>query len=168
MRVVDELVADVDAGAGDLPVAMAAGEALLVEVEVVGVAGISGVAGPNLQACAGVAGEDGSGEAFIVGAVDVIGLVEVARWAEGGLQGVARDGAVGRVVGRRAALALFDEVGVDEEVVEAGFGERLLDADAFESRLRVGGAGGGGGGIPEACGPIAALRRPDAARTFAK
>ena len=44
VRPVDVLVADVDSRAGDLPVAVAAGKALFMEVEVVGVAGVAGVA----------------------------------------------------------------------------------------------------------------------------
>ena len=72
------LVAHVDLGAGDAPVAMTAGPALFVEVEVDGVAGVAGVAGPDLDAGAGVAGEDGGGVTLVVGAVDVVGLVEAS------------------------------------------------------------------------------------------
>ena len=123
-------------GAGDPPVAMAAGQALLVEVEIVGVAGVAGVSGPDLEAGAGIAGEDGGGEALVVGAVDV----SRAGRACGGRRGssarraasVGTD-AVAELVGRGDAVTLFDEVGVDEEVVEVGLGERLLDADAVEA-----------------------------------
>ena len=64
LRAVGLLVAHVDVWAGDAPVAMAAGPALFVEVEVVAVAGVAGVAGPDLEAGAGVAGEDGGGVAL--------------------------------------------------------------------------------------------------------
>ena len=59
--IVGLLVGHVDVGAGDGPVAMTAGPAFLVEVEVVAVAGIAEVAGPDLGTGAGVAGEDGGG-----------------------------------------------------------------------------------------------------------
>ena len=46
-------------------------------------------------------------------------------------------------VGLGDALGLLDQVGVDEEEVEAGLGEGLLDADAVEVLgRRVFGAGG--------------------------
>ena len=67
--VVRLLVGHVDVGAGDAPVAMAAGPALFVEVEVVAVAGVAGVAGPDLEAGAGVAGEDGGGVLLVCGSV---------------------------------------------------------------------------------------------------
>jgi hypothetical protein len=169
VRVVDELVAHVDAGAGDLPVAMAAGKTLLVEVEVVGVGGVAGVAGPDLQAGAGIAGKDSGGEALVVGAVDEVGLVEIALGAVEGLAlGRAGELAVGRVVGGGNALTLFDEVGIDEEEVEVGFGERLLNADAFEAWLGLVGAGGLDGVFPEAGGAVATLGRPDAAGMLAE
>ena len=60
-------------------------------------------------------------------------------------------------------MTFFDEVGVDEEEVDVGLGEGLLDADAVE-------AGGGGAAVgegyrvvPEAGGAVAAFRDPDAA-----
>ena len=61
LRVVGLLVAHVDLGAGDAPVAMTAGPAFFVEVEVDAVAGVAGVAGPDLDSGAGVAGKDGGG-----------------------------------------------------------------------------------------------------------
>ncbi len=88
LRVVGLLVAHVDVGAGDAPVAMTAGPALLVEVEVDAVAGIAGVAGPDLDAGAGVAREDGGGVTLVVGAVDVVGLVEGAMVGVGHLLGL--------------------------------------------------------------------------------
>ena len=66
MRPVDQLLAHVDPRAGDLPVAMATGKTLLVEVEIVGVAGIAGVSRPHLQAGAGIAGKDRGGVALVV------------------------------------------------------------------------------------------------------
>ncbi len=95
--VVGLLVGHVDLGAGDGPVAMTAGPALLVEVEVVAVAGIAELAGPDLGAGAGVAGEDGGGMLLLfgrVGAVDVVRLVEAAIVVVGhGLVGGVDDGA---------------------------------------------------------------------------
>ncbi len=169
--VVGLLVGHVDVGAGDGPVAMTAGPALLVEVEVVAVAGIAEVAGPDLGAGAGVAGEDGDGVLWASGvwsAVDVVGLVEAAIVVVGhGLVGGADDGAVAELVGGGSAGGLFDEVGVDEEEVDVGFADGLFDANAIE-----GGSDGravllGDGIVPEAGGAIAALGRPDAARVFA-
>ena len=58
--------------------------------------------------------------------------------------------------------ASFDQVGVDEEVVEPGFGEGLLDADAVKPAV-LGGTVVRDGVGPEAGGTVAALRRPDAA-----
>ena len=82
-------------GAGDAPVAMTAGPALFVEVEVVAVAGVAGVAGPDLDAGAGVAREDGGGVALVVGAVDVVGLVEERRWSGGAIIGESGTGVPG-------------------------------------------------------------------------
>ncbi len=170
--VVGLLVGHVDAGAGDGPVTMTAGPALLVEVEVVAVAGVAEVARPDLGAGAGVAGKDGGGMALlfgVVGAVDVIGLVEAAMVAlSHGLVGTEGNVAIAKLVGRRGAGGLFDEVSVDEEEVDAGFADGLLDADAVE-----GGSDGravllGDGIIPKAGGTIAALGRPDAARMFCR
>ena len=64
LGIVGLLVAHVDLVAGDAPVAMTAGPALFVEVEVDAVAGVAGVAGPDLDAGAGIAGEDGGGVAL--------------------------------------------------------------------------------------------------------
>ena len=164
LRPVDELVADIDSSAGDLPVAMAAGKALLVEVEVVGVAGIAGVSGPDLQAGAGIAGKDGGGDVFVVGSVDVVGLVDAALWLVRDLfeLGIARQAALRAAIGRGEAVGVFDEMGVDEEEVEAGFGDGLLDADAVGDGWNACGVGGGDGLGPEAGGAIAALGNPDA------
>ncbi len=135
LRVVGELVAHVYLGAGDAPVAVTAGPALFVEVEVDAVAGVSGVSGPYLNAGAGVAGEDGGGVTLVVGAVDEVGLVERAVVAVGHLLdgGVGGDCAVAELVGGWDAVTFFDEVGVDEEEVDVGLGEGLLDADAVEA-----------------------------------
>src|ERR1700704_334320 len=78
LRIVGELVAHVDLVAGDAPVAMTAGPALLMEVQVDAVAGVAGVAGPDLDAGAWGAGKDADSVTLVVRAVDVIGLVEGA------------------------------------------------------------------------------------------
>ena len=174
-RVVGLLVGHVDVGAGDGPVAMTAGPALLVEVEIVAVAGIAEVARPDLSAGGGVAGKDGDGVLLGVGgvgAVDVVGLVEAAIVVVGhGLVDGADDGAgsiaVEELVGGGSAGGLFDEVGVDEEEVDVGFADGLLDADAVEGGSDGGAVLLGDGVVPEAGGAIAALGRPDAARVFA-
>jgi hypothetical protein len=81
--------------------------------------------------------------------------------------GIAGSGAVEQLVGRGDALGLFDQVGVDEEEVEVGLGERLLDADAVEAGSGGGAVGGRGRVVPEAGGAVAALGRPDAAGMLA-
>src|SRR5215472_4161842 len=123
---VGHLVADVDAGTGDAPITVTAGPALLVEVEVVLVAGVAVLSGPDLQAGARVAREDGNGLALVVGAFDVEGMVETA--VVGGMEaGVAMAfGAAQKLVGRVDARGLLHEVGVDEEELEGGFAEGLL------------------------------------------
>src|SRR5207302_11289781 len=74
LGVIGELVAHVDFVAGDAPVAMTAGPALFMEIEIDSVAGIASVAGPDLNTGAWVAGEDGGGVTLIVRAGDMIGL----------------------------------------------------------------------------------------------
>src|SRR5271170_2432413 len=134
LRVVGLLVVHVDPWAGDAPVAMPAGPAFFMEVEVDAVAGVAGVSGPDLEAGVGIAGKDGSGVLFGVGAVDVVGLVEGAV----GLVGetlvfrALRFLVAGRIVGRGGVSGLFDQMSVYEEELEAGLGESLLDADAME------------------------------------
>jgi len=169
LGVVGELVAHVYLGAGDTPVAMTAGPALLVKVEIDAVPWIAGFAGPDLDAGAGVAGEDGGGVTLIVGAVDVVGLVEGAMVAVRHSLGlfIGWDGSVEKFVWRRNAVALFYEVSVDEEEFDVGLGEGLFDADTVEA-----GSGGGAvciadGVVPEAGGAVAALGRPDALGMFA-
>src|SRR5271170_4073630 len=164
LGVVGQLVAHVDLWAGDSPVAMTARPALLVEVEVDTVAGIAGLAGPDLDAGAGVAREDGGGVTLIVGAVNVVGLVEGAMIAVRHALGllVGGNGAVEELVWGRDAVAFFDEVSIDEEEVDLGLGERLLDANAIEAGRRGGAICVGDGVVPEAGGTVAALRRPDA------
>ena len=76
--------------------------------------------------------------------------------------------AVGSVVRGGNPPALFNQVGIDKEVLEVGFGERLLDADAIEAGMGFGGAGGEDGILPVAGGAVAALRRPDAAGALAE
>ena len=93
------LVAHVDTRASDAPVAVSSGPTLFVEVDIVSVAGVPGVAGPHLDAGAGVAREDGDGAALgsgsrggragesvgvSVGALDKPGVVEGA-WFAGGV-----------------------------------------------------------------------------------
>src|SRR5579875_1769528 len=90
------LGADFDVVAGDAPVAMTAGPALFVEVEIVLVAGVAGVSGPDLGSGTGVAREDGDRVRFFgvaaVGAIDEIGLVEAAGVEEFGREdGCAAD-----------------------------------------------------------------------------
>src|ERR1019366_3820978 len=58
-------------------------------------------------------------------------------------------------------------MGVYEKIVEVGFGERLLDADAVESGLRLGRARIEDGVVPEARRPVPALWHPDAPGVFA-
>jgi hypothetical protein len=113
---------------------MAAGPALLVKVEVAAVAGVAVVAGPDLDPGARVTRKDGRGIALVVRTIYVIGLIEttivvVRHW----LFAVVGDLAAEELVGRGDARGLFDEVGVDEEEVDVGFAERLLDADAVEA-----------------------------------
>ena len=173
LRVIGLLVAHVDVGAGDAPVAVTAGPAFFVEVEVDLVAGVAGFAGPDLEAGAGVAGEDGGGGfGFVeagVGAVDVVGLVEgaVGGLVEGLGVDALGDEAAAELVGGEDAGGLFDEVGVDVGELEAGLGEGLLDADAVEAGAGLFGAGVGDGVVPEAGGTVAALGDPDAARVLA-
>jgi len=151
LRVVGLLVSHADFGAGDAPVAMTAGPAFLVEVEVDAVAGVAGVSGPDLEAGVGVAGKDGGGVLFGGGAVDVVGLVEGAV----GLVGDALlfwsmgETVAGWIVGRGGVPGLFDEMSVDEEELEAGFGEGLFDADAMEGWGRRGAVGVGDGLAPD-------------------
>jgi uncharacterized protein YkwD len=148
-----------------------------VEVEIVTVAGVSGVGGPDLEAGEGIAGEDGGGEAAVEGVVDEIGTVERAgRPVRGARRGAGigmRDGGLFRIgggqvggtieegIGRGEARRLLDQVGVDEEELEVGFGEGLLDADAIESR-GCGAVGVADWIVPEAGGTVAALGDPDA------
>src|SRR4051812_29003050 len=76
LRVVGLLRAHIDAWTGNAPISMPAGPALLVEIEVDGIAGIAGVARPDLEAGARIAGKDGGCEALVVGAIDIVGLVK--------------------------------------------------------------------------------------------
>ena len=169
--IVGLLVGHVDVRAGDGPVAMTAGPALLVEVEVVAVAGIAEVAGPDLDAGGGVAGEDcGRVRLFFrgVGAVDVVGLVEAAVAAVSHRLVVVTSAAEEGLVGRGDACGLLDEVGVDDEEVNVGFAEGLLDAYAVEGGSDGGAVGVGDGVVPEAGGTVTALGRPDAAGMLAE
>lgn len=61
-------------------------------------------------------------------------------------------------------MALFDEVSVDKEEVEVGLRECLLDADAVEGGREPGVVGVAYRVAPKACGTVAALGNPDAAR----
>src|ERR1700722_11343499 len=112
LRIVELLVAHVGSGACDAPVAVTAGPALLMEVEVDAVAGIAGVAGPDLDASAWIAREDCGWVALCldttVGALDVVGLGERAVRFLGHLlgPGIAGDGAAEQFVGRGNALRL--------------------------------------------------------------
>src|SRR5665213_1047486 len=78
VRAVGLLVVHVDLGAGHFPIAMPAGPALLVEVEVRGVARVAAFAGPYLDAGARIAREDRSSVRLVVGAIDEVGLVQAA------------------------------------------------------------------------------------------
>jgi len=141
---------------------MATGPALLVEVEVVAVAGVACVSGPDLEASAWIAGED-RGRAVMCGwAADEVGLVETAG---GGFELRLCGGPCG--VGGVDGCGVLDEVGVDEEVFEIAFAEGLLDADAVEGWGDGRAVGVGRRVAPEAGGAVAALGRPDAAWEFA-
>src|SRR4051812_17912615 len=104
----------------NLPVAMTAGESLLVEVEIVGIAWISGVAGPHLQAGTRVAREDGDRKSLVVGSIDIVGLIKVAlRFLNGLLKlWVAGQMAPGRPIGRRDSPRFFDQVSVHEKIIK--------------------------------------------------
>ncbi len=138
LRIVGQLVSHIDLGAGDAPVAMTAGPALLVEVQVDTVTGISGLSGPDLDSGAWVARKDCRRVALVVRTVDVVGLIERPMVFVGHALGllVGRDSAVAEFVGRGDAVTFFDEVSVDEEELDVGLGERLLDADAVEAGRR--------------------------------
>ena len=156
LGIVGMLAGDVDGIAGDLPVAMAAGEAFFVEVEVTGIAGIAVFGGPDLGGGLGIAGKDGGWgkAAFGDGGRLVAAGIDVERMVE-------RTGGAG--CASRILSGVLDQVGIGEEEVDAGGGESLLDADAVEG----GGSGGAFGGdrvLPEAGGTVAALGRPEAAR----
>ena len=139
-----------------------------MEVKVGTVAGIAVVAGPDLEAGSRIAGEGSGGVAFVVGAVDEVGLIEAARIVVGHrLFGVVDDLAAKELVGRRDVGGLFDEVGVDDEKVDVGFGEGLLDADAVEAGSGGRTVGVGYGIVPETGGTIAALGHPDTLRMLA-
>jgi len=95
MRVVELLVAHVYLGASDAPVAVSAGPAFFVEVEIVAVAGVACVAGPDLYAGAWVAGENGGGvEGFqvFVGAGYEVGMVEAVVVVIGWVRTLRRGG----------------------------------------------------------------------------
>jgi hypothetical protein len=112
------LVSHVHTGTGDAPVAMTAGPALLVEVEIVLVAGIAGVAGPDLQTGAGVARKDGDGSILFVRPFDKKRMVEAAVVGRREAGAVAVLRAAQKFVGRVDARGLLHEMGVDEEELE--------------------------------------------------
>ena len=159
----------VNLGAGDAPVAMATRPTLFVEVEVDAVPRVACFSGPDLDAGARVTGEDGSRVTLVVGTIDEVGLVERAMVFVGHALGlfVGGDDTTAEFVGRGYAMALFDEMRVDEEEFEIGFGECLLDADAVEAGRRGAAVGVGDRVLPETCRAIAALGRPDTPRVFA-
>ena len=169
LRVVGELVAHVDLGAGDAPVAVTAGPALFVEVEVDAVAGISGVSGPDLDAGAGVAGEDGGGVTLVVWTVDVVGLVERAVVAVGHLLDgcVGGDFAVAELVGGWDALGLLRRGGCRRRRTRCRTQRGLVRRRCGRSRGLGGAVGVGYGVVPEAGGAVAAFGGPDALGVFA-
>ena len=159
------LVGHVHAGSGHAPVAMPAGPALLVEVQVGAFAGVADIAGPDLDAGARVAGKDGDC-GFLAGffreVFDDVRVVEhVAVVRE-----VAQGGAMG--VGRADGDRRFDEMGVDEEEPEIRLGKGLLDTDALEGGVWDGSIGVRDGVAPQASGTVAALGDPDAPRVPAE
>src|ERR1700744_3252218 len=94
---------------------MASGPALLVELKIVFVAWVAILSGPDLQARAGIAREDGDGVALAIGTFDVKRMIETA--VVGGMEAavVVAFGAAQELVGRVDAGRFLDEVRVDEE-----------------------------------------------------
>src|SRR5882757_7315256 len=139
--------------------------ALLVKVDVVWITGVARLSAPDLNSGAWIAREYGSGISLVVGAVDVIGLVErtVITVRQFDRLGIAWDAAVQQLVWRRDTLGLFDEMRIDEEKFDIALRESLLCTDAVEAGIRELFTGGWNGIVPEASGAVAALRRPDTA-----
>src|SRR5665213_1035704 len=168
LRAVGLLVVHVDLGAGHFPIAMPAGPALFVKVEIRGVARVAALAGPHLDAGARIARENRGGVLLVVGAVDEVGLVQAAGLLVHERFGRrSRNGAVSQTVRRLDRSGLFDKVRVHEEVFEIALRECLLDADAVVAGWGGKAVGAFDGIVPEACRTVPALRRPYAARMLA-
>src|SRR5438309_11733585 len=73
------LITQIDFGPGDAPVAVTTRPALLMELEIVGIAGITMLAAPHLDSGARIAGEKPYLRSAGVGSVSIIRAVEIFR-----------------------------------------------------------------------------------------
>ena len=161
LRIVRRLFRHVDRCAGHAPVAVTAGPALLVEVEILVIAWIARIAGPDLQAGVWVARKysdvTGGGRCRYY----PVGPVQRAS-----LRSTGRRRLVGALIGRSAASRALHQMGIDEEELESGLSQCRIDADACEGRRMLPCRFYGVGPLP--IGPVSALRYPDTARRFSQ
>ena len=139
LRAVGCLEGEIGLGMGDLPVTVAAGPALLMEVEVVAVAGIALVAAPDLETGFGVTREGRDRMSAGKGSIDVIGVVVSAAPGERYLDGRGGSDRASCDIGLVGVEVngLFNEMAVDEEELDPSLGKGLLDADAARRLARV-------------------------------
>ena len=163
---VGSLVAQIDLGTGHLPIAMSAGPAFFVEVEIRSLAGISLVAAPNLHTGSGIAGEKCHRLLPAPRSAGVIGVVE--RPGQLIFDVLKGDGHIAsqELVGREYGIR-FHHVRIYKEVLNAVLSQNFFDAGARKSRLtpravernRI---------APLSCRTIGTLRQPNAARCAAE
>src|SRR5438552_2197653 len=156
------LVREIGLGVGDAPVAVAAGKALLVEVEIDPVSGIAVLPAPHLERGDGIAPEAAHARL----GPDPIGKVgAILGRGLGALRAPRQMAKRFEAIGVDAEwLAAADQMRVDEGVLEA-----VARAQRLETRALARRAGQAAGAVhrgrgPGAGGSIRALRQPDAAR----
>ena len=164
--VVDLLAAEVAGVVGDAPEAQAAGEVLLVELEICCVPGVAVLAAPDLERRLRVA-EERHRAAGAAARRHAVGQVRRAPPGPGhGRGGLARPQAERHEVAvEEDGVARGDQVGVGDEILEPLAREHLLQAGPYPPDAP---AVAPGRRRPLVTRPVGALREPDATRRPAK